>query len=1030
MKSKFTWILTLCLAFFIQFSFAQEKTISGTVTSIVDNMSIPGVNIIVKGSTRSTQTDFDGKYTIKAAAGEILLVSMVGSITQSVVVGTSNVVNIQLQEDSIQLEGVVVEGYGKTSTKAKSNVASTTIGAETIGARPNASFVQTMQSQIAGVDIKTGSGQPGASSYVIIRGIGSLNGKVEPLYVIDGVPQSADNFRSINPEEIESASALLDAGATAIYGNRGANGVIVVKTKRAGFDTPLNISYTSTTGFSTRQGDNYNMMNSQQLLTLERTKGKGAGANGGLPYLTYEDGMVDVVKPNRKPLTDAQINAYSTTDWNDYFFRTGTTVSHNLGLTNGSKNVSTYTNFGYFKQEGILINTDLQRFNFRNNLDGKSDNDKFRYSTNVNVNFSKNNSASDLGTGGINQNYIIGASRGVPYISPDEYINGQQVLDLYNADGTLVYTPLMLVDKTKTFLNNVEEIKAITNFSASYEFIPGLTLTENLGIDYTQTTGLQYQSPAAFNSLVFQQPDQQYVGIDSESYGRDVTFDNTISLDYEKAFGLNTISATIYTEYVNSYLKTFGFTQNGLDPKTTFPGDDAGFITDLPNDDYYVPTVNATIANVALLSYFASANYDYDGKYGLQGTLRRDASSRFSDTNKWGTFYSISGRWNLNREKFMENAGFQLLKLRASYGTTGNQDIDNSYYGALNRSKELYVTGTGYNGAPSYVIGQLANPDLKWETIAMLDIGIDFTTLDNRLTGKFDYYKKVTTDLYQTFDISLINATPGIPANFGSMSNEGFEATLAYDLIRTQNSFNFTIRANGAFNENRVIDIPTASGFIDNGTTVVSEGHMVDEFYAVRYIGVNPASGNLLYLDINGNATENPTVADRVYTGKSAAPRYFGGFGFDADYKGFYITAQFAYAYDNYRFDYDLSGVQSVEDIGTFNRSTDLLRAWTPDNRITDIPSIFLTNSTSDSDSDRYLIDASYTRLRFASFGYDFPREFLKRTPFDQVKAFVQGENLATWSGWRGADAESSRGADQSQYPTPRTISLGFQLKF
>ena len=317
MKSKFTWILTLALAFFIQFSFAQEKTITGTVVSKTDAMAIPGVNVVVQGTTRGVQTDFNGNYSIKAATGEKLVFSYLGFKSQTVTVGVSTKIAVQLADDEASvLDAVIVQGYDVTKTKTTSNVSSQTVSAATIEARPNASFIQTLQGQVAGLNITTGTGQPGGNSTVIIRGVGSINGKVEPLYVIDGIPLNSDNFRSLNPDDIESVSVLKDAGATSIYGNRGSNGVILVKTKKGGFDSALKIKFNSTTSFTTLQDNKYNMMNAQQLLTLERAYGEGRGAKGGV---------------GGAAMTDAEIAAVESTSWQDYFFRTG--ISQNQTLS-------------------------------------------------------------------------------------------------------------------------------------------------------------------------------------------------------------------------------------------------------------------------------------------------------------------------------------------------------------------------------------------------------------------------------------------------------------------------------------------------------------------------------------------------------------------------------------------------------------------------------------------------------------------------------------------------------------------------
>ncbi|MFD2433592.1 SusC/RagA family TonB-linked outer membrane protein [Mesonia maritima] len=463
MRTKFSGILTLLLAFVVQISFAQEKTVTGTVTD-PDGLPLPGVNIVIEDTSTGTQTDFDGNYSIQVSEGETLVFSYVGFVKQEIKVGNSNSYNVSMSSDNT-LDEVVVQAY-RTSSEKKSNIASSTVTSSTIENRPNANVIQTLQGQVAGLNIQTGSGQPGANSTVILRGAGSINGSIEPLYIIDGVPQNGDNFRSLNPNEIASVSVLKDAGATAIYGNRGANGVIIVETKRGSYNSSLEINYIGATGFTELQGNDYDLMNSQQLLTLENKRGLGLGAT----------------------LTEEEIANYEVnTDWNDYFFRTGISQSHTLNLSSGSKNLASFTSLGYFNQEGILKTTDLNRFTFRNNLQGKSDNDKFNYSTNLTINWSRRNEATNVGTGGVNQNYVLGANNSAPYLSPSLYENSDQLFSLYQEDGTLLYTPLMLIDKLNNFSNQYDELKSIANISGSYKITDNITASANLGLDYTQT---------------------------------------------------------------------------------------------------------------------------------------------------------------------------------------------------------------------------------------------------------------------------------------------------------------------------------------------------------------------------------------------------------------------------------------------------------------------------------------------------------------------------------------------------------------
>lgn len=1011
MKANFKWIYALFLVLSVQLSFAQEKTVTGTVTEA--GQPLPGVTVIVKGTNVGTQTDFDGKFSIKARVGAVLEFTYIGMKTQNIAVGATNVINVTMVEDVDVLGEVVVEAY-RTTTREKSNVSSTTVTAKTIEARPNASFIQTLQGQVPGLNISTGSGQPGANAQVILRGIGSIQGKIEPLFVIDGVPLDADNFRSLNPDDIETITVLKDAGAVSIFGNRGANGAIVVTTKKGSFDGTTSIKYTVNTGFTTLQNQRYNLMNAQQLLTLQNTAGVGLGAT----------------------LTPQEIAAWEVnTDWLDYFFRTGVSQNHVLSISSGSKNLSSFTSFGYFEQEGILINTDLKRFNFRNNLQGKALDNKFTYGTNFTANFSKNNQAPNLGTGGVNRNYVLGATYSVPFISPDLYQNGSQLLQLYQQDGTLLYTPLFLIDQSRQFRSRQDEFKMIVSANATYQLTKDLSLGTNFGMDYTHISTNVFESPTQFNALLFLGQGQEFGGFQDFGSSRNFGFNANTRLNYNKTFAeKHNVDVSLYTEYYKAHFLSMSFRQNGLNPKQAAPGAGTGFVPFNPaTPNFYRPTVGAAKIDAGLFSYFGQADYDYDGKYGFGTTLRRDASYRFSGSNRWGTFWSVSGRWNLHKEDFMDGSIFNILKVRASHGTIGNQNIaGESIFNNPNMFLALYLTGPGYAGGVGTSPTQLENLDLRWETITQSNVGFDFEVMSSRLRGSLDVYKRVTTDMYLPFRISGVTSQYDYDANFGEMSNSGVELVLNYDLLR-EGDFKLRLNFNGSYNKNKIVEVNVVGEQIDNGSTIVREGRILDEWFLIPYAGVNPVNGNLLFYDINGNLTENPNPdTDRRLTGKTARfPVYQGGFGFDMEYKGFYLNTLFSYVADIWRLDFDLSGLQSPQQINQSNKSTDLFAAWTPDNRDTFMPALTATNADAyTSTSDRYLTDASFVRLRNIQFGYTFSKEILKSTPFKSIKAFAQAENLVTWSKWRGWDAESPRFGDQYQYPTPRIVSLGLELQF
>jgi len=1003
MKSKLTWMLTPLLVLCMSFSFAQEKTISGTVTD-QNGLPLPGVAVLVEGTKNGTQTDFDGNYTISARVGQILRYSYLGQKTVTRTVGASSTMNVQMEDDAQALQEVVVQGY-RNSTKEKSSIASVTISAETIENRPNASFVQTLSGQVAGLNITTNSGQPGAASNVNLRGVTSINGNTQPLYIIDGTPVDEDNFRSLNPQDIASISVLKDAGATAIYGNRGANGVIVIKTRQGTYNTGLQINYTGIMSFSTLQKNDYNLMDSQEQLGLERLRGLGRGAT----------------------LSDQEIAAAPTFNWVDFFFDTGLTQNHTLNLSSGGENSSQFTSLGYFDQEGILQDSNLKRFSIRNNTTGKSENDKFNYSTNLTINYSESNEPNNIGAGAINRNYILGAYQSVPYITADDYTNGADLL------SPLLFsnTPLFLLDRLKTYTRKEEEVKILGSFQAGYEIMDNLSANVTMSADYQSEFLTEAEGPASFNALLFGGAENPTSGYQQQISTRQFTYNQVTSLNYNNTWGKHTLDMGVFTEYFKAHLRQFGYFANGLNPKTFYPGDGSGLIPVFVNSGgalLFADNPQAQILNAGLFSVFSQADYDFDGRYGITGTIRRDASYRFAGSNRYANFYSVAGRWNIDNEAFMENSVFDVLKLRASYGTSGNQRISgNTYFSAPDLTQNFFATGPGYGNNTAVFLSQIANTTLRWETVTQANVGLDFELFNSRLRGSVDGYVKETSDLFQSTPVSAINAVTQLDANTGTLKNTGVDLTLNYNILNGgDDGVNLVLNFVGNYNKQELGDLPSEDGeLIGTGRN----GGKLFEYYTIRYAGVNPANGNLLFLDANDNVTENPNAdTDRVWLDKNIFPDFNGSFGFNLDYKGFFVQTQFNYTVGVDRFDFDLSGFQNPDNIGQFRSTRDLFRAWTPDNRITDIPAYDAFNRAAFA-SDRYLTDADYIRLRFASIGYSFPARLLEGTGFSRLRIFGNAENLFTITKWRGFDAEALDNTSRI-YPTPRTLSVGFELGF
>lgn len=989
-----------------------QKDISGTILD-EEGIALIGANVIVKETTIGTVTDIDGSYSLTVPAGaQFVVVSFTGYDSREIDISNGTQFDFSMQPNTRLIDEVVLVGY-KNTTSAKSANAVQTISSETIEGRPNPSIVQTLQGQVAGLNITTSTGQPGGNSEILLRGVSSFNGNTEPLFIIDGAPVDEDNFRSLNPNEIETISVLKDAGATAIYGNRGANGVIVIKTKGGGFNSGLKIGYSTLVGRSFRQADDYSLLGAQDQLRLEQEFGAGRGA----------------------AITEDSISRVVGTDWLDFFLRNPITQTHNLSISTGGENFNTFTNFGYADVQGILEDSGLERYSLRTNLNGKSKNGKFRFGTRTSVNFSTSDEPNNIGSGAINRNFILGAYQSVPYISIDEYVDGAGLL----SPLSFANTPLFLFDRLQTFTRVEKEVRGIGTINASYDILDNLTFSSNLGLDFTSQNRLTAEGPASFNALLFGGGANPTSGQQTQSNTQVFTANwwNSLSYDFDVANDHN-FSVSVFSEYFRAFYDFFTFTNEGLDARTFSPGDGSGFVADNAANDFFSNTVGAEKLSTGLFSLFGTIGYDYADKYGVDFTLRRDASSRFAESNRWGTFWSVAGRWNIDQEPFMANSTFDLLKLRASYGITGNQRIVDAggllnFFGGPDLTEDFFGTGPGYAGLNSIILTQIGNSTLRWESLTTANIGVDFEVLNSKLRGSFDVYSRTTDDLFQNRPISAVTSITAQDANVGSLRNSGFDANLTYNFLRTSSGLNADVYFNINYNKQEILELPNDEGIIREpngaGNIIQREGGVIGEYWIYEYVGVNPANGNLLFLNAEGEVTENPTPDDRTPTGKNRFPDFQGGFGLNIDYKGVFLETQFNYTSGIDRFDFDYASAVDATSIGQFRHSSDLLRAWENPGDITDIPSLTATNFALEDDSDRFLFDGDYVRLRFVRLGYTLPKSILSSLNVNRFQIYATAENLTTFTGWRGFDVEGA-GAASRGFPTPRVISFGLDVEF
>jgi TonB-linked SusC/RagA family outer membrane protein len=921
-----------------------------------------------------------------------------------------------------KIEEVVVLGYSKTATKASSTAASTTISAETLENRPNTTFLNSLQGAAPGLSVNSSSGSPGSGKIdILIRGVGSLNASTDPLYVIDGLSSSASQFRNLNPNDIETLSILKDAQATSIYGNRGANGVVVITTKFGKYNSGLKVSYDALTSFSTYPKTNYDEASARELLKIQQVYGQGGPGVG---------------------MSDEDINNYSTdTDWTKELMRIGATQQHNLGLTYGGENLSVFTSIGYLKNEGIIKGTDFERFTFRNNINGQSKNKRFTYSAQLAAAYSKRNQLDqeeNTGIGGnVAQDVMLGAVLGDPTLPKYPYNNGAE---LYAAIGqnSAVYRPYVLYDNMMGGVRNLyAETSINANLRGSYKITDNLTFTNRLGVDFKEQDRTFARSPLGYlSNSVAASSGAKYGGVETLQNFKDLTINNVSNLTFNKSFGDHDLTVAAYLDYYKGHYMTKSQTQNGLDPLLWSFGAGRGYIPfSASNPNFYQPSVSATKINAGTFAAFGTVDYDYAGRYGFSGTLRRDATYRFEGKNKWDTFWSVSGRWNIDKEAFMEDSKFRMLKLRASYGTQGNQNIavgsnnvNPSYLLPLAYLDNITTAGNagGYQNLYGYVFSK-GNPDLRWEKQSMTNIGLDFN-YNGIVEGTFDVYQKITDRLINSIAISAgLGSGFNITGNNGKLENKGVEVSLRGNIIKKQD-VKLSVWANSAYNKNTVKALPKEDFTSDN---VQAAGGPAYQWYLYQYAGVNQENGELLYVGKDGQITETPTIDDRVATGKSIFPKVSGGFGIDLDVKGFFVNAMFSYQSGGYIYDNMESWLlnPAYSTLG-INVSKSLLNAWTPDNTNTDVPSLTANNLSLDEHSDRYLHKSDFVRLKNVAIGYNLSKAMLRDLPVRSVKVFLQAENLHTWSKWKGFDPEPITQFALSVYPNPKVYSVGVNVEF
>lgn len=986
----------------------QAKTVTGTVTD-VSGEPIIGANIRIKGTTTGTITDIDGNFSIKAEPQSVIEVSYIGYLTQETVINNQKSIRFLLKEDTKTLDEVVVIGYG-VQKKADLTGSVANINTEKLNTQSNANIGQALQGKIAGVDIVSQGGAPGSGTRIMVRGIGTLN-NASPLYIVDGMYMNSIDH--INPNDIASIDVLKDASSAAIYGSRAANGVIIVTTKEGSntegkpiIDLSVNLGISTASKFL----DMLDAKGWAEVTTIARQA-------IGKPALDMATDLAN--KPDN--------------DWQDIMFRPALMQNYNLSVKGGGKYSTYYTGLGYFNQDGIVKGTNYQRYNIQSKNDYKRG--IFSAGTNLIISFSHDKPLHQELRGGMIGTILQSVPTLEKYDDTREGGYGGTYGDVVN-----IPHPLAIIDDNIMDRYN-ENVKIFANLYAQIELFKGLKYKLNLTPDFSFERYKNYLNKYDFGlatNSITQLTERQ-------RRRRNILVENLLTFD--RTFGEHKISALAGYTYQDSRFRHIQAYGEGL-PQGLEEIDAA--TTNRSNEGNSWRSV--------LTSILGRVFYSYQNKYLFTATIRRDGSSKFGKNNRYGYFPSFSLGWNVAEEKFMENVHWlDQLKLRGGYGVLGNQEIDNYQYSSTITTGINYPDGNGglLQGAfPK----NFANPDIKWEETAMTNVGIDFMAFNNRLSLTADYYVKNTKDILLTVPIPISSGGANDPIrNAGKIRNNGFEFNLGW-MDQPNPDISYGINLIGSFNKNKVIAMGSESGSIKGGSTnqniTTSEtkaGYPIGGYWLISTAGyfnsqeevdayakdgkkIQPAAepGDIKFVDANNDGVINDD--DRVFQG-SPFPDFTFALNGNMRYKNFDLSIGLQGVLGNKIYNATRQTLEDVTKGSSFLASC--LDYWTPENKNASHPRLTWDdpNRNTRAESDRYLENGSYLRLRSVQLGYTFPQTWFKGA-IQHARVYINAENLFTITSYSGyspdvnADNANYRGFDNFIYPTNRTFMLGLNVTF
>ncbi len=1012
-------LLALMLMLFGATVVFGQQNISGKVTD-KDGDPLIGASILVKGTTNGTVSDIDGKFKLSAPADATLVLSYTGFSTLEVPVNNQTDINVTMQP-GIDLTEVLVTGYG-TAIKRELTGNISKIRTQDIKDMPVTSFDQAMQGKAAGVQITAGNGKLGQAVQIRVRGQSSVSASNEPLIVIDGIPATTGDLGAfggatnpltdINPQDIESIEILKDASAAAIYGARAANGVVLVTTKR-GKAGRTNVSYGFQYGKS-NPARQLEFLNTEQYLRLYRQAAANADRIDGLEPTDPSSAsayMEDFfVTQSLGTLGTAQAE---DTNWGELAYQDAPMQQHDLNISGGNEKTTFYMSGQWFDQKGILIGNALNRISGRINLDHQA----YKW-LKVGFNMGLSRSFNERISGDRqfdNPMQIVALPPMTPANDPDTGLPvgtppGDISIPVY-------YNPLINLGNA---YYNTNTNRNLSSVYAQVSILDGLSFRSEFALDMLdQQEELYYNSKTQRN---FGAPQ----GIGQNLFTRVENYNTNNYFTYNTGFGKTRLDLTAGMAYQQSQQKT-NFTE-GQD----FPSDAYRMIASAARKT----DGSSTESNFRFLSYFARANVKLSDKYLLGVSVRTDGSSRFGNESRYGFFPAASLGWIVSEEGFLSNnKTISFLKLRTSYGRTGNAEIGN--FPQLG----LFSGDAAYNGAPGQRPSQLANPDLSWETTDQFDAGIDFGLFKDRLTGEIDFYSKSTSGLLLNVNVPATSGFTTQTRNVGQLTNRGIEVVLNTDVVR--GDFRWKTGLNFAANKNEITDLQ--GQIIEGGLNVMSravEGQPLGTYFTAEYAGVDPANGNALWYknatEGNRETTSTYSQAQRVVVG-SPLPDWIGGVTNTFSYKGLELSVLFSAVIGNELNFYGVGRFSSANARFEDNQTVDQLAAWTPENPNTNVPEARLFFNNGAQPSSRFIQDGSFVRLRNATLSYNFPKSLTSKIKIQNLRVYVTGQNLLTWTNYIGWDPEVNaddivtnvaQGYDFYTAPQPRTILAGFNIGF